>query len=86
MCIRDSAIDRESRAPVEGATVAVHPYTTLTDERGVAEVNIPKGKYRLFVSGKNYFPFRSDGVAKTEAVIEAELVLDSGLTDEDLWS
>ncbi len=80
------AIDRESRAPVEGATVAVYPYTTLTDECGVAEVNIPKGKYRLFVSGKNYFPFRSDGVAKTEAVIEAELVLDSGLTDEDLWS
>ena len=80
------AIDRESRAPVQGAKVVVHPYKTLTDERGVAEVKIPKGQYRLFVSGKNYFPFRSDGVANADATIEAELAVDSEPSDADLWS
>ena len=80
------AIDLKSQAPVKGAKVVVHPYRAFTDERGVAEVRVPKGEYRLFVSGKNYFPFRSDGEAKTDMTIRAELAWDLGLSDADVWS
>lgn len=80
------AIDVESQTPVKGAKVVVHPYKAFTDERGVAEVRVPKGEYRLFVSGRNYFPFRSDGEVKTDVTIRAELALDPGLSDADVWS
>ncbi len=80
------AIDMESQTPVEGAKVVVHPYSAFTDERGVAEVRVPKGEYRLFVSGKKYFPFRSDGEMKTDVTIRAELALDLELSDADVWS
>ena len=80
------AIDVESQTPVEGAKVVVHPYRAFTDERGLAEVSVPKGEYRLFVSGKNYFPFRSDCAVKTDTTIRAELALDLELQDADIWS
>ena len=80
------AIDMESQTPVKGAKVVVHPYRTFTDERGVAEVGVPEGEYRLFVSGKKYFPFRSDVEMKTDVTIRAELVLDLELSDADVWS
>ena len=80
------AIDMESQIPVKGAKVVVHPYRTLTDEHGVAEVRVPKGEYRLFVSGRNYFPFRSDVEVRTDKTIRAELALDVGLSDADIWS
>jgi hypothetical protein len=80
------AIDMESQTPIQGAKVVVHPYRAFTDERGVAEVKVPTGEYRLFVSGKNYFPFRSDGEVKTDVTIRAELDLDLGLSDADVWS
>ena len=80
------AIDGESQTPVEGARVVLHPYKTLTDERGVAEVRVPQGKYRLFVSGKKYFPFRSECDIKADVTIRAELFLDRELSDADIWS
>ncbi|MED5563079.1 MAG: hypothetical protein VYB16_01080, partial [Gemmatimonadota bacterium] len=80
------AIDMESQTPVQGAKVVVHPYKTVTDERGVAEVRVPKGEYRLFVSGKKYFPFRSDGEIKTDVTIKAELTVDRELSDADIWT
>jgi hypothetical protein len=80
------AVDRESQDPVKGATVAVHPYRAFTDERGVAEVEVPKGEYRLFVSGKKYFPFRSDRDVSTDMTILAELAADPRLSDADIWS
>ncbi len=80
------AIDMESRSPIEGAKVVVHPYEAFTDERGVAEVRLPKGEYRLFVSGGKYFPFRSDGAMKKDVTITAELALDRELSDADIWS
>ena len=80
------AVDMESQTPVKGAKVVVHPYKTFTDERGVAEVRVPKGEYRLFVSGKKYFPFRSDGEIETDVTIKAELAVDRELSDADIWT
>ena len=79
------AIDITSRDPVEGARVVVHPYEALTDERGMAELRVPKGVYQLFVSGKEHFPIRIDGDMKEDIRISVELRLDLELSDADVW-
>ena len=80
------AVDAERHTPVRGAKVVIHPYRAVTDERGVAEVSVPKGAYRLFVSGPNHIPFRRDGEMTTDVTIRAELELDLGMSDADIWS
>lgn len=80
------AVDAESRAPLRGARVVVHPYRAVTDARGVAEIRVPKGAYRLFVSGRDHFPFRSDGEISADVTIQAELDKDLGPSDAELWS
>jgi hypothetical protein len=80
------AVDAESRAPLPGAKVVVHPYRAITDAHGVAEIRVPKGAYRLFVSGRDHFPFRSDGEISADVTIRAELDKDLGPSDAELWS
>lgn len=80
------AIDREAQAPVSGLKVVVHPYRAMTDQSGVAELELPKGKYRLFVSGKNFFPYRIDTELTEDLTIRAELDVDRGPSDAELWS
>ena len=84
--VRVVAVDAESGTPVEGARVVAHPYRTVTDERGVAEMRVPAGEYRLFVSGKGCIPFRFDGVVKADTTIRAQLAQDVELSDADIWS
>jgi hypothetical protein len=80
------AVDARSRAPVPGAKVVVHPYHALTNADGIAELRVPKGAYRLFVSGRDRFPFRSDGQIDSDVTIQAELDEDFGPSDAELWS
>jgi hypothetical protein len=80
------AVDARSGAPVPGARVVVHPYRAMTNLEGVAELKVPKGAYRLFVSGRDRFPFRSDGEVHADTTIRAELDLDLGPSDAELWS
>jgi hypothetical protein len=80
------AVDARSHAPVPGAKVVVHPYHALTNAEGIAELRVPKGAYRLFVSGRDRFPFRSDGEIDADVTIQAELDEDFGPTDAELWS
>ena len=84
-CITVVAVDAKTQTPVEGAKVALHPYRTLTDEHGVAEVRVPQGEYRLFVSGKKYIPFRHDCAINADVTIQASLVEDRELSDADIW-
>ena len=81
-----TAVDAESGAPVEGARVVAHPYRTVTDARGLAELRVPAGEYRLFVSGKGCIPFRFDGEVTADTSIRAELEQDRELSDADIWS
>ena len=80
------ALDAASRTPVEGARVVAHPYRAVTDERGMAELQIPAGEYRLFVSGRGCIPFRFDGTVTADTTIRAELEQDQELSDADIWS
>ena len=84
--IRVVAVDSENGAPIAGARVVVHPYRTVTDARGVAELELPRGVYRLFVSGTGFFPFRHDGELGGDATIRAELRPDRGPSDAEVWS
>jgi hypothetical protein len=80
------AIDRAAQRPVAGLKVVAHPYRTTTDDRGVAELLLPKGRYRLFVSGKDFFPLRLGGELTSDQAIRAELEIDRGPSDAESWS
>jgi hypothetical protein len=80
------AVDATSRVPVRDARVVVHPYRAVTDAQGIAELRVPKGAYRLFVSGRDYLPFRGDGEVRADVTIHAELDADRGPSDAELWS
>ena len=80
------AVDIETDVPIQGVQVLAHPYRAFTNDNGVAEVKVPKGAYTLFVSGKNYFPFRSSNKVTKDLTIRAELVFDEGVSDSDVWS
>jgi len=80
------AVDTERHTPVRNAKVVMHPYRAATDARGVAQIMVPKGAYRLFVSGPNHVPFRRDVEMTTDVTIRAELALELGISDADIWS
>ena len=84
--LRVVAVDGRSRIPIPGAKVVIHPYRALTNAEGVAEFRVPKGAYRLLVSGRDRFPFRSDGEIDADVTIQAELDEDLGPSDAELWS
>jgi hypothetical protein len=84
--LRVIAVDARSRLPIPGAKVVIHPYRALTNAEGVAEFKVPKGMYRLFVTGRDRFPFRSDGEISADVTVQAELDEDLGPSDAELWS
>jgi hypothetical protein len=72
------AFDTDKQTPIKGAHVLLYPYRALTDERGVAKVKVPKGRYTLHVSGFNYIGHESiidvasDVTARAELTVEPE--------------
>jgi len=55
--VKVETVDKESRIPLSGARVVMHPYRAVTNERGIAEVWVVKGAYKLFVSQTSYITF-----------------------------
>jgi hypothetical protein len=69
-------IDRETQMPLSGARVVMHPYRAIADERGVAEVRVAKGEYKLFVSQTNYLTFALAVEVTANMTTRAELDLE----------
>ena len=69
------AVDKDSQTPLCGARVVMHPYNAVTDDRGVAEIRVAKGEYRLFVTQTNYLIFGQalEVTADVKARVELEL-------------
>jgi hypothetical protein len=69
------AVDKDNQAPLSGARVVMHPYQAVTDERGIAEVRVAKGAYKLFVSQTRYLTFGVpvEITADMKARVELEL-------------
>jgi len=79
------ATDRETQQPVAGARVVAHPYRAMTDAAGVATLALPRGNYRMFVSGNGFFPLRVDAEFGADKTIRAELEPDAGPSDAEMW-
>jgi hypothetical protein len=69
-------IDKVSQTPLRGARVVMHPYRAVTDERGVAEVRVAKGAYKLFVSQSRYLTFGLPVEVTADMTARAELYLE----------
>ncbi len=67
------AFDSETRTPIKGAHVLLHPYRALTDESGVAKVKVAKGTYKLFVSGFKHIAYQNIIDVAGDVTIRAEL-------------
>jgi hypothetical protein len=68
--------DKDSQAALAGARVVMHPYHALTDERGVAELRVAGGAYRLFVSQTRYQTFGLPVEVTSDLTTRAELSLE----------
>jgi hypothetical protein len=66
--------DAEKRTPLGRAKVVMHPYRTLTDECGVAELTVPRGSYRLFISASRYEPTDQEIEVAADLATTADLV------------
>ena len=69
-------VDQVSQTPLRGARVVMHPYKAVTDERGVAEVRVAKGAYKLFVSQTRYLTFGLPIDVTADMTARAELCLE----------
>jgi hypothetical protein len=69
-------VDKESQPPLSGARVVMHPYRTVTDERGIAEVRVVKGAYTVFVSQTRYMTFGLPVEVTADVTARAELDLE----------
>ena len=74
--VRVETVDHITQVPISGARVVMHPYKAVTDERGVAEVRVAKGAYKLFVSQTRYLTFALPVDVTTDMTARAELDLE----------
>jgi hypothetical protein len=70
------AVNRVDRTPIEGARVVMHPYRAVTDKRGIAEVRVARGDYKLFVSQTRYLTFGLPVEVTADMSATAELDLE----------
>ncbi|MCU4652690.1 hypothetical protein N8I71_07595 [Roseibacterium sp. SDUM158016] len=86
--IRVLALDALSREPVARAKVVAHPFRTMTDAEGRAEIAVPAGAYTVFVSGHQYFAFRqtADLAQQGDVEIVAEMHVDRAYDEVDEWA
>jgi hypothetical protein len=65
--------DSETKTPIAGAHVLLHPYRAHTDAGGVAKLNVTKGSYQLVVSGFNYIAYESRLEVAADVTLRAKL-------------
>ena len=75
--VKIEAVDRDKLTPLPGAIVTMHPFRGVADERGIAELRVPKGSYRLFVSARRYVSNHAelevDGDVTTQSQLAVEI-------------
>ena len=84
--LRVVAIDHEAGTALEGIKVVVHPFSALTDLEGVAEISLPGGQYRVFVSGKGYSTYYADCTIEGSETLRVELERAVVITEADVWA
>lgn len=79
------ALDAETGAPAAGIKVVAGPFRTRTDPDGRAELAVPRGALRVFVSGGRYIPHRAECEVAEETTLRVALEPDAGLTEAMIW-
>jgi len=78
--VRIEAVDAADQTPLTEARVFMHPYRAVTDGRGIAEVRVAKGTYKLFVSQTRYvtlgLPIEVDADMTARAELYVEPVVE----------
>jgi hypothetical protein len=69
-------VDKVNQTPLSGARVVMHPYKAVTDERGIAELRVARGAYKLFVSQNSYLTFGLPVEVTAHMTARAELDLE----------
>ena len=69
-------VDQDSRVPLAGARVVMHPFRAVTDDRGFAELRVATGVYTLFVSQTRYLTFGLPVEVTADMTASAELCLE----------
>jgi hypothetical protein len=71
-------IDLYTRTPIENAQVTLHssgtPYGNQTDDAGVTKLNVPKGKYQIYVYKRFYEDLQIAADVSSDLTIKAELL------------
>jgi hypothetical protein len=84
--LRVEVVDAVTRNPVDRARVVVRPYRAVTGADGIVELRLPAGDHTVFVSGGQYFAFKSEGRLTEDRTILAEMVVDREFSDADAWA
>lgn len=71
-----TALDRESREPIAGARVVMHPYRAVADASGIARVRVAKGQYDILVSGSGHAAACISVEVSADMAASAELEVD----------
>ena len=86
IALRLRVVDAETGAPVPRAKIVAHPFRTLADETGAAELRVAPGEYRIYASGKGYFASQHSTRITGDMELVAELHPDREPTVADAWA
>ena len=81
-----SVADAATSEPIAGAKVVAHPFRTTTDAQGHAELRLPSGPTRLFVTGPDHIPYQIEGNVTGDMTINAVLDRDVPMSDAEVWT
>jgi hypothetical protein len=67
-------IDQDSKMPVKNVHVLVDPFRTFTDEQGMANLKVPKGKHEFFAAKDDYETFQTGIEVVGDITLNVKLV------------
>jgi len=65
--------DKESKAPLENADVALNIYRAVTSSEGVTKLRVPKGAYDVYVWKSDYTAFETKAEVTDDMTLQVEL-------------
>ncbi len=83
--VRVEVIDNEERTPLNGASVVMHPYRAVTDDRGMAEIGMARGQYRLQVSRSKHLASSRSIEVTGDVTTRVELDLERVTSPDDRY-
>jgi hypothetical protein len=78
------AVDVGKDTPIPRARIQMHPYRGVTDENGMLTLRVPKGSFKLVVSGKDYVSKSMDIEVTQDTATKVGLIHEP-TDDEKLW-